>query len=165
MILTSCSSHKKEILYWKHFLRVLYKCFCSYILYRNMSWLAMSCNEMCTSLCMCICKTEALGSINHRTLHFIYVIRCRMRSAYNIVYGTNSDPSMKAKKRNYLRFDKFILPLYVFLNIIFKRIWSLSTSSLSMPSSEMQRFKLSWKNFRQQQKLLQGIFCWEKSSS
>ena len=57
--------------------------------------LAMKC-EMCTSLC--ICKTEALGKINHRTLHFIYVIPRKMRSAYNIVYGTNSDPSIKAKK-------------------------------------------------------------------
>ena len=59
--------------------------------------LAMKC-EMCTSLC--ICKTEALGKINHRTLHFIYVIPRKMRSAYNIVYGTNSDPrpSMNAKK-------------------------------------------------------------------
>ena len=79
--------------------------------------LAMKC-EMCTSLCMCICKTEALGSINHRTLHFIYVIPQEMRNAYNIVYGTNSDPSMKAKI--YMRLDKFISPLLLIVFVISK---------------------------------------------
>ena len=41
-----------------------------------------------------------------------------MRNAYNIVYGTNSDPSMKAKI--YMRFDKFISPLLLIVLVISK---------------------------------------------